>query len=263
MTCTADHCETPTADGIHLCEIHEKELWDLLGRIPETLADARDTVARLDRKGQAAGGGGSGHSDGINLEALDDVIALQGLLGSWAQMLLEETQVGHGEEPVAYLRARLREVVRQDWAGEMLDELTEAHRKVEGLVDVRRETIILRTCGTLLEDGTHCESKLKLRDKGQGWVQCHWCGSWFAVEAVRRELARKARGEPMTQKGCRAFLASQTGVQIAANDLKNWARLRHVPYVLARVNTAGRDERLYFPGDVLTVSRRMSERRAA
>ena len=49
-------------------------------------------------------------------------------------------------------------------AATILDELTEAHRKVENLVDVRRETIILRTCGTLLEDGTHCESKLKLRD---------------------------------------------------------------------------------------------------
>ena len=261
MTCA--HCGGTTADGIYLDDPCEKNLWDLLGQIPDTLADAEDTVARLDRKGQAAGGGGSGHSDGINLEALDDVIALQGLLGSWVQMLLEETREGHGEEPVAYLRARLREIVRQDWAGEMLDELTEAHRKVENLVDVRRETIILRTCGTLLEDGTHCESKLKLRDKGQEWVQCYWCGSWFAVEAVRRELARKARGEPMRAADVRRYLARTTGRHISKKDMENWVQIGRLKYVFERVESTRRPQRIYFPGDVLRLHMEMQERRTA
>ena len=48
MTCTATACATPTADGIHLCDPHEGEAFALLGQIPDTLADAADTVARRD-----------------------------------------------------------------------------------------------------------------------------------------------------------------------------------------------------------------------
>ena len=48
MTCTATACATPTPDGLHLCDPHEGELFALLGQSPDTLADADDTVARLD-----------------------------------------------------------------------------------------------------------------------------------------------------------------------------------------------------------------------
>ena len=125
------------------------------------------------------------------------------------------------------------------------------------------EVVILQRCGTLLEDGTRCEAKLKLRDKEQQWVKCPNCGSWFSVEAVRREQALKARGEPMTPKDCRAYLAKQAGAKVKPQDMKNWAYLGHLNYVLERVNTTGRDVRMYFPGDVLRTSRRMNERRTA
>ena len=49
MTCT--HCTAPTADGIYLCDTAEGDLFALLGQIPDTLADAQDTIARLERKG--------------------------------------------------------------------------------------------------------------------------------------------------------------------------------------------------------------------
>ena len=48
MTCT--HCTAPTADGIYLCDPHEGDLFTLLGQIPDTLADAQDTIARLDAR---------------------------------------------------------------------------------------------------------------------------------------------------------------------------------------------------------------------
>ena len=48
MTCTVPRCDTPTADGIYVCDPHEGSLFTLLGQIPDTLADAADTVARLD-----------------------------------------------------------------------------------------------------------------------------------------------------------------------------------------------------------------------
>ena len=259
MTCT--HCGGTTADGIYLDDPCEQALWDLLGQIPDTLADAQDTIARLERKGQTTGGSASGHSDGISIEALDHVIALKKLLESWAQMLREETQEAVSEDPAHYLRARLSEITQQDWAGEMLAELTEAHRKVESLVDTRREVIILRKCQTLLEDGTHCQTQLRLRDKDDEWVKCRNCGSWFAVEAVRRDMARKAKGEPMRAADVRRYLSRVAGQHIQKKDMENWVQIGRLGYVLERVETSARPRRAYFPGDVLHLHLEMRMRR--
>lgn len=145
MICTADHCETPTADGIHLCEIHEKELWDLLGRIPETLADARDTVARLDAR-RDVGRSGSTPGTPVNLEASERVTALHELLVSWSRMLHEQTGA-EGNAGAEYLRAHLRAIVGSDWAGDCLDELSRAHRRVVACVDVPPDKLDLGECG--------------------------------------------------------------------------------------------------------------------
>ena len=261
MTCTVPRCDTPTADGIYVCDPHEGSLFTLLGQIPDTLADAQDTIARLERKGQTTGGSASGHSDGLSIEALDHVITLKKLLESWAQMLHEETQEHASEDPARYLRANLREIVRHDWAGDMLTELTEAHRTVQNLVDTRREVIILRRCGTLLEDGTHCQTQLRLRDKDDQWVKCHNCGSWFAVEAVRREMARKAKGEPMRAAEVRRYLYHVAGQHIQKKDMENWVQNGRLGYVLERVETSARPRRAYFPGDVLHLHLEMRMRR--
>ena len=259
MTCT--HCGGTTADGIYLDDPCEQALWDLLGQIPDTLTDAQDTIARLERKGQNTGSTTRGHNDGLSIDALDHVIALKKLLESWAQMLLEETQEAVSEDPARYLRANLREIVRHDWAGDMLTELTEAHRTVQNLVDTRREVIILRRCGTLLEDGTHCQTQLRLRDKDDQWVKCHNCGSWFAVEAVRREMARKAKGEPMRAADVRRYLARVAGQHIQKKDMENWVQIGRLGYVLERVETSARPRRAYFPGDVLHLHLEMRMRR--
>ena len=259
MTCT--HCEAPTADGIYLCDDGEGSLFALLGQIPDTLTDAQDTIARLERKGQNTGSTTRGHNDGLSIDALDHVIALKKLLESWAQMLREETQEAVSEDPARYLRVNLRQITQHDWAGDMLTELTEAHRTVQNLVDTRREVIILRRCGTLLEDGTHCQTQLRLRDKEDQWVKCHNCGSWFAVEAVRREMARKAKGEPMRAADVRRYLARVAGQHIQKKDMENWVQIGRLGYVLERVETSTRPRRAYFPGDVLHLHLEMRMRR--
>lgn len=261
MTCT--HCTAPTADGIYLCDDGEGSLFTLLGQIPDTLADAQDTIARLERKGQTTGGSASGHNDGISIEALDHVITLKKLLESWAQMLREQTGDSTSDDPAHYLRANLREITQHDWAGDMLAELTAAHRTVQNLVDTRREVIILRRCGTLLEDGTHCQAQLRLRDKDDEWVKCRNCGSWFAVEAVRRDMARKAKGEPMRAADVRRYLARVAGQHVQKKDMENWVQNRRLGYVLERVETSARPRRAYFPGDVLHLHMEMRLRRVS
>ena len=133
MTCTVPRCDTPTADGIHLCDPHEGDLFTLLGQIPDTLADAQDTIARLDTR-QNTGRATSAPGTPINLEASERATALHGLLVSWSQML-HEAAGEPGDAGANYLRANLREIVRHDWAGDMLDELQRAHRRVIQAID--------------------------------------------------------------------------------------------------------------------------------
>ena len=133
MTCTVPRCDTPTADGIYVCDPHEGSLFKLLGQIPDTLTDAQDTIARLDTR-QNSGRASATPGTPINLEASERVTELNGLLVSWSQMLHEATGEP-GDAGADYLRANLREIVRHDWAGDMLDELQRAHRRVIQAID--------------------------------------------------------------------------------------------------------------------------------
>ena len=133
MTCTVPRCDTPTADGIHVCDPHEGSLFKLLGQIPDTLADAQDTIARLDTR-QNSGRASTTPGTPINLEASERASELNGLLVSWSRMLHEATGEP-GDAGANYLRANLREIVRHDWAGDMLDELQRAHRRVIQAID--------------------------------------------------------------------------------------------------------------------------------
>ena len=133
MTCTVPRCDTPTADGIHLCDPHEGDLFALLGQIPDTLADAQDTIARLDTR-QNSGRASATPGTPINLEASERVSELNGLLVSWSRMLHEATGEP-GDAGADYLRANLRHITHHDWAGDMLDELQHAHRRVLQAID--------------------------------------------------------------------------------------------------------------------------------
>lgn len=145
MTCTAHHCDTPTADGIHLCDLHEGSLFTLLGQIPDTLTDAQDTIARLDTR-QNTGRATTTPGAPINLEASERATALHGLLTSWSRMLYDETGEP-GDAGADYLRAHLREIVRHDWAGDMLEELQRAHERVLRCLDSPPDHLDLGQCG--------------------------------------------------------------------------------------------------------------------
>ena len=158
MTCTMPRCDTPTADGIYLCDTAEGDLFTLLGQIPDTLADAQDTIARLDTR-QNSGRASTTPGTPINLEASERVSELNGLLVSWSQMLHEATGEP-GDAGANYLRANLREIVRHDWAGDMLDELSRAHRRVFQSLDMPPAPIVIGHCEGVNEDGELCGGRI-------------------------------------------------------------------------------------------------------
>lgn len=191
MTCA--HCGGTTADGIYLDDPCEKNLWDLLGQIPDTLADAEDTVARLDARRDI---GRSGATPGapINLEASQRVGELTELLVSWSRLLYDATGEA-GDAGADYLRAHLREIVRHDWAGDMLSELGRAHERVRQAVDVPPERVDLGPCLEGECPGRVVGKRAPASKGISGDARCKECGSIYDGREVYLYRASEARGE--------------------------------------------------------------------
>ena len=202
-TCTSPGCATPTADGIYLCDPHEGDLWRLLGQIPDTLADAEDTVARLDARRDI---GRSGVTPGapINLEASQRVTELTELLVSWSRLLYDATGEA-GDAGADYLRAHLREIVRHDWAGDMLSELGRAHRRLVQAVDVPPDSVVIGKCEGVDDDGELCAGTIVADmilvdpDEPEGKkkpanARCKKCRGRFDADAIMSANVERAGG---------------------------------------------------------------------
>ena len=203
MTCTAHHCDTPTPDGLHLCDTHEGELFALLGQIPDTLADAQDTIARLGTR-RDMGRSTSTPGTPINLEASERATTLHGLLVSWSRMLHEATGEP-GDAGADYLRANLREIVRHDWAGDMLAELDRAHRRVVACVDVPPDSVVIGKCEGMDDDGELCAGTIVADmilvdpDEPEGKkepanARCKKCRGRFDADAIMNANVERAEG---------------------------------------------------------------------
>ena len=212
MTCT--HCTAPTADGIYLCDDAEGDLFALLGQIPDTLADAQDTIARLDTR-QNTGRSTSAPGTPINLEASERATALNGLLVSWSQMLHEATGEP-GEAGAHYLRANLRHITHHDWAGDMLSELQHAHRRLVQAIDTAPDW---RTYGPCHIDD--CPGLIRGK-VGDVLARCRTCHEPYDATELKDNLLANAWDE-------RAPLASviralnSAGVKIKYDRAKKWA----------------------------------------
>ena len=225
MTCT--HCTAPTADGIYLCDPHEGDLFALLGQIPDTLADAQDTIARLDTR-QNTGRASSTPGTPINLEASERATALHGLLNSWSQMLHEATGEP-GDAGANYLRANLREIVRHDWAGDMLDELSRAHRRVIQAIDTAPDW---RTYGPCHIEG--CPGLIR-GQVGDVLARCRVCHEPYDATELMRTAIINSWDKPAPLK--RVVQAMElAGFPVARTTMRDWA-------AAGKITPVGVDER--------------------
>lgn len=220
MTCA--HCGGTTADGIYLDDPCEKNLWDLLGQIPDTLADAEDTVARLDARRDI---GRSGATPGapINLEASQRVTELTELLVSWSRLLYDATGEA-GDAGADYLRAHLREIVRHDWAGDMLSELGRAHRRLVQAVDVPPDWRTYGPCH--IED---CAGLIRGK-AGDVLARCRTCGEPYDATELMRIAVVNSWDKPAPLTAVVRAMSS-VGVEVKLKTAEKWAergRLTHI-----------------------------------
>ena len=217
MTCT--HCGGTTADGIYLDDPCEQALWDILGQIPDTLTDAQDTIARLDTR-QNSGRASTTPGAPINLEASERATALQGLLVSWSQMLHEATGEP-GDAGADYLRAHLREIVRRDWAGEMLSELQRAHRRVIQAIDTAPDW---RTYGPCHIEG--CPGLIRGK-VGDVLARCRTCHEPYDATELMRTAIINSWDKPAPLK--RVVQAMElAGFPIPHRTLRSWVERGHL-----------------------------------
>ena len=211
MTCT--HCGGTTADGIYLDDPCEQALWDILGQIPDTLTDAQDTIARLDTR-QNTGRASATPGTPINLEASERVTELNGLLVSWSQMLHEATGEP-GDAGADYLRANLRHITHHDWAGDMLNELQRAHRRVIQAIDTAPDW---RTYGPCHIEG--CPGLIR-GQVGDVLARCRTCHEPYdATELRDNALANAWEESAPLASVIRALNA--TGIKIKYDRAKKW-----------------------------------------
>ena len=210
MTCT--HCQAETVDGIYLDDPCEGELFALLGRIPDTLAEAETTIARLDTK--RGTGRGRPSTAPANLEAMQRVTELGELLVSWSRLVYEVTGEP-GDAGADYLRRQLRTIVGHDWAGDMLAELDRAHRRVVACVDVPPE---VRTYGTCNAEG--CTGPIR-SIAGNEYATCRECGGRYLV----RELTEYAVGQAWDETAPLAAVIralNHAGVKVSHARARKW-----------------------------------------
>ena len=240
MTCTK--CDGTTADGIYLDEPCQQALWTLLGQIPDTLTDAEDTVARLDAR---RGTGRSTQAGApVNLEASQRVDELRGLLVSWSRMVYEETGQA-GDAGADYLRHAWQHIIGQDWAGDMLDELDRAHRRVVECVDVPPE---VRTFGTCHDP----ECGGQVRSRGASNVaRCRECGAIYHVPALIATGMESADREVwLNLNQVYVILSGMTGGP-SRKTVYNWAQSGRLPTVM------GEDGPVCKPSSVAAVVREL------
>ena len=228
MNCT--HCAAPTADGIYLDDPCEQALWDLLGQIPDTLADAADTVARLDGRTNATRGTATATTTSapVNLEASARVDALQHTIADYCGRLHAAIPAA-GVASADYLRRRLPDLIRQPWAGEALEQIATAHRRLVAAIDRPPE---IRTFGPCQEDA--CPGKIRAT-AGHPIARCRVCGAQYETGELIGNAVSNAWEQP-------APLATVTrgvallGIKVKLKTAEKWVER-------GKLTPVGKDDR--------------------
>lgn len=243
-TCTGPDCTRVTT--IFLCTECIIAFDDLLKDVDVLVAFMDGPIFQTSvTKSPGASGGGGGHAGSkppINIDAL--------LLRSWLRQLPASAHAEAMNNPDAGQTL----FMAREWVGRGRD-------LVWGPEDKRVYGECEEPWGED-EDGKPvlCQRRLTAHPDEVS-IKCQDCGTIHQIPDLLYRLRVRVRGELMPPRGVREYLQRRARAFILKKDFENWVQLGLVPYVLDRVNTEGRAQRLYYPGDVLKVFQHMRSRR--
>ncbi len=232
----ADH--HPAVPGTMFCKSATERLTKTIAELPALHSWLHANLA--------SGGGGGDKVTGtrdkpvpINLGVHDHAEHVVFTLASWARMVAEDRGL-HGPSnatpsaTATFLLAHLDWIVRQDWAPDAAEEISDLSRKAHGIVPSRPERHELPApCPA---DG--CGYLSLVRYDGESHVRCEVCGAvWDEKEYVRLTivLADEAKRNPAVvevdgeQYATPGTLAMQLGRP--ERTIRTWMRRNHLRHV--------------------------------
>ena len=228
MKCSNPRCDTPTATGITLCATCAQRLRDILGWIPDALDTIADTIARQDRTGTDGGSSSGDHAEAVNVDALEAKIDLEEKLGTWARMLLEDdpSEDLRNVAPLTYLTLSIDLIRTVDYAGDLLDELSEALHKVTRAADVQVGSIQLGPCLNVDEEGAQCSGGIRSK-RGHHSARCPECGATYSTnEVTQYHISKSWHEKAPLLTVVKALRLAEVPVTIHA--AKQWVKRGHL-----------------------------------
>lgn len=217
-------CGRPTA-GAYLCPQCIKTLDVALGNIPAYYDDLETLRTKQTRYASERTKGSIGKSQPLGMDprfaraaAGSEVdYATRNTITTWVRLVMEEQPPLSGPHChhaclhvscgavfrrmapkrdtvrswCAYLQRQLAYLVRERWADEILDELTDVEARLSRLIDRPADRWYAGKC-SIEDDGVICEAELYAL-KTRGNVRCHGCGYEHDIEKRRDFLLREAR----------------------------------------------------------------------
>lgn len=190
MICTATNCDTQPGDGITLCHEHTSDLERNLAEVDSVWEDLQVTVARLDVGGRSVGSAGTTTSKPpVNLDASDKAQTLEAVLSGWHSVMIEGPKL-EATVTASLLLANVPWIRKQDWAGDLYDELDAALEACRRATDRAADRITLGACGNTFED-VECPGTM-ITTVGGRYGRCRTCGATCDAQERQRWIIGEA-----------------------------------------------------------------------
>ena len=222
--CTAANCKAELSGGIVLCHDHTTKLDEALREVPSTWRSITVSACKLDVGAGSVGGmgGEASGSEPANLDALDKGDQLLTVLRGWVALMPGATPHGTAPALAGWLAGMLGTVRRQDWAGDLLQELRDALNACNHATDRAGEKVFAGMCPTE-SDGAVCEQPLYAL-AGRPVARCRACGQEWDVSDWRERALTAAEHQHGTAAQISRMLSDPvTREALPQATIRSWA----------------------------------------
>lgn len=235
---------------------HANRLTEVLEQAPDVLATITDTIARQDKRGGApsTSGGSAGSDAPLNLDASQRRDDLQYALCHYARAIAEhDTEDLSTVQPAFYLRMSMHIIRQQEYAGDMLHNISRALHRARAATDTPADTLVVGSCGAHI-DGTACTEPIRAR-QGDSTSTCRACGHVHDVDEIQEQRTAEAWSSLGTLGNVVRALR-KAGQSINPKSAQRWAREGHLtPKDHTKAGVA-----LYSPAQLIETSKHMKSR---
>jgi hypothetical protein len=216
--CGDGRCDVPLYDGFTLCETHAGHLARDLAAVGDVWANLRVTIRRQDATSLAIGGGATGSRPCMNIDAHDKGETLASVLNGWAGSLALGYRIRSATAAAQFLTEHLRLIVKEDWAGDLAQELAESLADCRRATDRALEVISLGVCGF-----GECPG-IVTAIVGSHVGKCRECGAMWDVHERQQWMISQAWHAEGSLRLIVSALRASGQISMTYEALKKWGQ---------------------------------------